>query len=225
MAISWNTDVLSLWNAHFCLRGLCQQIIFWISLFWAAYKPTKNHFQMNEVNIWLGNLGLKTNICPFLIHFMQSNASFIKNSIMHNDFIGKYLYSVELAKLDITSVVILLNILCSFLLGSLTHQTPLSVNKDHINVNFGLISKKIIFLKWKWKTGLNGPKKCPTFKKKIRTRTYCKFLLLPFDCEWQSGPENHGKRNVFTLQQEFCSQCRGQTQMNTLKITFCLELF
>ena len=64
----------------------------------------ENHFQMNKVNIWLRNLGLKTNICPFLIHFMQSNASLIKKSMMYN---GKNLYSVEQAKLSYTSVVIL----------------------------------------------------------------------------------------------------------------------
>ena len=62
---------------------------------------------MNKVNIWLRNLGLKTNICPFLIHFMQSNASLTKKSIMHNDFIGKNLYSVGGAKLRSTSVVML----------------------------------------------------------------------------------------------------------------------
>ena len=62
---------------------------------------------MNKVNIWLENLGLKTNICPFLIHFMQSNASLIKKLMMHNDFTGKNLYSVGWAKLSSTSVFIL----------------------------------------------------------------------------------------------------------------------
>ena len=37
----WSTDVLSLGNAHFCLKLWCQQIVFWISLFLAAYEPTK----------------------------------------------------------------------------------------------------------------------------------------------------------------------------------------
>ena len=70
----------------------------------------ENYFQMNKVNIWLRNLGLKTNICPFLIHFMQSNASLIKKLMMHNDFIGKNLYSVGRAKLSSTSVIILIKI-------------------------------------------------------------------------------------------------------------------
>ena len=34
------------------------------------------------------------------------------------------------------------------------------------NVNFGPIAKKNIFLEWEWKTGLNGPIKCPNFEKK-----------------------------------------------------------
>ena len=56
---------------------------------------------------------------------------------------------------------------------------------------------------------------------KILTRTYLKFLLLPFDCESQSGPEKpDDKRNIFTLWQEFRSQCRVQIQMNTL-IVWC----
>ena len=62
---------------------------------------------MNNVNIWLGNLGLKTNICPFLIHFMQSNASLIKKLLMHINFIGKTPHSVERAKLTFISVFIL----------------------------------------------------------------------------------------------------------------------
>ena len=31
---------------------------------------------------------------------------------------------------------------------------------------------------------------------KIWTQTYCKFLLLPFDCEPQSGPENQMGREM-----------------------------
>ena len=31
---------------------------------------------------------------------------------------------------------------------------------------------------------------------KIRTRTYCKFLLLPFKCDSQSGPENQVIREM-----------------------------
>ena len=46
---------------------------------------------------------------------------------------------------------------------------------------------------------------------KIQTRTYCKFLLLPFKCESQSGPEKpDDKRNIFTLWQEFLSQYWGK---------------
>ena len=63
----------------------------------------ENYFQMNKVNIWLRNLGLKTNICPFLIHFMQSNASLIRKLMLHNDFIGKNLYSVGRVRLSSTS--------------------------------------------------------------------------------------------------------------------------
>ena len=50
----------------------------------------------------------KNNIWPFLIHFMQSNASLIKKLMVHNDFARKNLYSVGRAKLSSTSVVILL---------------------------------------------------------------------------------------------------------------------
>ena len=33
---------------------------------------------------------------------------------------------------------------------------------------------------------------------KIRTRTYCKFLLLPLKCELQSGLENQMIREMFS---------------------------
>ena len=65
---------------------------------------------MNKVNIWLRNLGLKTKICPFLIHFMQPNASLIKKLIMQIYFLGKKLYPVGRAQLSSTSEVILTNI-------------------------------------------------------------------------------------------------------------------
>ena len=55
-------------------------------------------------------LGLKINIWPFLIHFMQPNVSLIKNLMMHIDFLGKILYPVGRAKLSSTSVVILLRV-------------------------------------------------------------------------------------------------------------------
>ena len=49
--------------------------------------------------------------------------------------------------------------------------------------------------------------------------TYYKKVLLPFTCESQSGLEkSERKRNLFTLWQEFHSQCQGQIQMNTLNI-------
>ena len=63
---------------------------------------------MDPVNIWALNLGLKINIWPFLIHFMQPNVSLIKKLMMHIDFLGKNLYPVGRAKLSSTSVVILL---------------------------------------------------------------------------------------------------------------------
>ena len=62
---------------------------------------------MDPVNIWALNLGLKINIWPFLIHFMQPNVSLIKKLMMHIDFLGKNLYPVGRAKLSSTSVVIL----------------------------------------------------------------------------------------------------------------------
>ena len=36
----------------------------------------------------------------------------------------------------------------------------------------------------------------PKIWEKIRTRTYCKFLLLPIKCESQSGPENQMIREM-----------------------------
>ena len=66
----------------------------------------ENYFQMDPVNIWALNLGLKINIWPFLIHFMQPNVSLIKKIMMHIDFLGKNLYPVGWAKLSSKSVVI-----------------------------------------------------------------------------------------------------------------------
>ena len=37
----WITVVLSLENAHLCLRSWCQQIIFSLDLFWVAHDTTK----------------------------------------------------------------------------------------------------------------------------------------------------------------------------------------
>ena len=68
----------------------------------------ENYFQMDPVNIWASNLGLKINIWPFLIHFMQPNVSLIKKLMMHIDFLGKNLYPVGRAKLSSTSVVTLM---------------------------------------------------------------------------------------------------------------------
>ena len=62
---------------------------------------------MNPVNIWALNLGLKIIFWQFLIHFMQPNASLIKNLIIHIDILGKNLYPVEQAKLSSISVIIL----------------------------------------------------------------------------------------------------------------------
>ena len=67
----------------------------------------ENYFQMDPVNIWASNLGLKINIWPFLIHFMQPNVSLIKKLMMHIDFLGKNLYPVGRAELSSISVVIL----------------------------------------------------------------------------------------------------------------------
>ena len=49
------------------------------------------------------------------------------------------------------------------------------------------------------------------FEKKFWTRMYCKFLLLPFTCESQSGTEKpDDKRNIFTMWQEFLTQYWGK---------------
>ena len=62
---------------------------------------------------------------------------------------------------------------------------------------------------------MNGSLKCPQFEKKFERKRTANFLLLPFTCESQSGPEKpDGKKYDFTLWQEFCSQCQGQIQMN-----------
>ena len=63
----------------------------------------ENYFQMDPVNIWASNLGLKINIWPF----MQPNISLIKKLMMHIDFLGKNISPVGRAKLSSTSVVIL----------------------------------------------------------------------------------------------------------------------
>ena len=56
---------------------------------------------MDSVNIWALDLGLKINIWPFLIHFMQPNVSLIKKLMTHIDFLGKNLYPVGRAKLSL----------------------------------------------------------------------------------------------------------------------------
>ena len=62
---------------------------------------------MDPANIWALDLGLKINIWPILIHFMQPNVSQIKKLMMHISSLGKNLYPVGWAKLSFTSVVIL----------------------------------------------------------------------------------------------------------------------
>ena len=82
---------------------------------------------MDPVNIWALNLGLKINIWPFLIHFMQHNVSLIKKLMMH--FLGKNLYPVGQAKLSSTSVVILsLNRSPWSMVKSLLDESVSSVN-------------------------------------------------------------------------------------------------
>jgi len=43
-----------------------------------------------------------------------------------------------------------------------------AIIKHTKKVNFGPISKRFIFLKWEWKTWLNGLTKCPKFEEKIK---------------------------------------------------------
>jgi len=67
--------------------------------------------------------------------------------------------------------------------------------------------KKFIFLKWRWKTGLNGPIKSPKFEKKFkRERTsnfcilwaYCEQIVIRLwaDCERQSRGKSKWSRKT-----------------------------
>ena len=49
--------------------------------------------------------------------------------------------------------------------------------KHREKVNFGPISEKFIFLKWKQKTGLNGSNKCPKFEKKFEREHTANFAF------------------------------------------------
>ena len=70
----------------------------------------------------------------------------------------------------------------------------------HTNTNIYIFESRI-------KNWIEWTTKMSKIWEKIRTRTYCKFLLLPFKCESQSGPEKPDDiRNTFTLWQEFLSQ-------------------
>ena len=74
------------------------------------------------------------------------------------------------------------------------------------SVDFGPISKIFMFLKGKWKTGLNGPTKCPKFENKFkgeRTATFC--FCLPY-CEQQCWELIWIKSEIFS-QGERRSQC------------------
>ena len=54
------------------------------------------------------------------------------------------------------------------------------MEKKHCkNVNFGPILEKVIFLKWKLKTGLNELLKCPKFKKKFKREHTANFCFCP----------------------------------------------
>ena len=66
--------------------------------------------------------------------------------------------------------------------------------------------QKIYIFELKIKNWIEWSKQIFKIWEKIRTRTYWKFLLLPFKFESQSGPEKADKRNIFILWQEFRSQ-------------------
>jgi len=64
---------------------------------------------------------------------MQSNASLIKKSMMHDDFKGKNLYSVQRAKLSSRSVVILLGALIKNMTVTPKYFLPIFVENE---INF-----------------------------------------------------------------------------------------
>ena len=88
------------------------------------------------------------------------------------------------------------------------------LKKHRKNVNFGPISKKFIFLKWKWKTGLNGPIKSPKFEKKFERERTSNFCILWADCEQIVSDKVEANLNevgkLLTMWAEFRSQCGEQ---------------
>ena len=77
--------------------------------------------------------------------------------------------------------------------------------------------QKICIFEMRIKNLIEWTTKMSKIWEKNLNANYCKFLLLPFKCESEFGPEKpDDKRNIFTLWQEFSSQYWGQIQMNTL---------
>ena len=65
------------------------------------------------------------------------------------------------------------------------------------NVNFGPILNKFIFLKWKSKTGLNGPLKCPKFEKQLECKRTANFNFCPSHLSHNLGQKTRRKEKCW----------------------------
>ena len=79
---------------------------------------------------------------------------------------------------------------------------------------------KLIFLKWKWKTGLNGSIKCPKFEKKFKRERTANFYFCPSNVSHNLGWKNQMKEKYLHFVTRIPLTILGQIQMNTLIISF-----
>ena len=70
---------------------------------------------------------------------------------------------------------------------------------------------------------MNRPNKWPKFEKNSNANVlkFFPFALQMWVTIWAGKPD--GKRNIFTMWQEFRSKCRRQIQMNTLIVYFWMS--